>query len=376
MAKRKAAKSVKILLPPTEPVPGLVALFIRSMALSILFAFILITFSGLLVLGYLLHKSTQFTTPAQASLVELVQIAKTGWQTVPQQDKGRINFLVLGSDELPNRDHQTVLTDTMLIASLNLQNGQVGLYSFPRDIWITTYQEKINKLYESGKQLTPSKPEQLPTKVVEDLSGIPIHHTVIMKLDTLSKLVDLVGGVDVIVKESFTDPLFPRSDVDVTVVHDPKLLYETVSFASGSAHMSGSEVLKYVRSRHAVGEQGSDNARGSRQQDVILALVQKLKDQTFWYDLHRDGLIYHFYMTEFNQYLPVTEAIGIGKLLRPHLSGISFSEGTPGVYPTDQQGTIYHPEGSAAKYFGAWVYEIKDQQKFKDAIRTSLGYGQ
>jgi hypothetical protein len=140
--------------------------------------------------------------------------------------------------------------------------------------------------------------------------------------------------------------------------------------------MTGSDVLKYVRSRHAVGEQGSDNARGSRQQDVILALVQKLKNQKFWYDLHRDGLIYHFYMTEFSQYLPITEAIGIGKLMRSHLNGIAFTEGTPGIYPVDPLGTIYHPEGSASKYFGAWVYEITDQQKFKDAVRSSLEYSQ
>ncbi len=374
MAKRKAVKT--IITPPTKPAPSLFSLFVKSFALAFLFAFILLSITAAAVLAFAFKKSLLFTNTAQTSLPEIINEAVIGWNTSPQQDQGRVNFLVLGSDELPNRPHDSVLTDTLLIASLNLKTAQIGLYSFPRDIWIPTYQEKINKLYESGKELNPANPQDLPKNVIQDLTGIPIHHTIIIKLDTLSKLVDLVGGVDVQVKESFTDPLFPRSDVDVTKVHDPKLLYETVSFASGSAHMSGSDVLKYVRSRHAIGDQGSDNARGSRQQDVILAMIQKFKHVSFWYDLARDGQMYHFYKTEFSSYLSIPDAISIGRVIRPHLNNLQFSEGTPAVFPTDSDGVIFHPEGNAAKYYGAWVYEIKDAQLFKEDARKALHYSE
>lgn len=352
----------------------LLPLFLKSICLSFLFAFMMLALTALVIAGFIYHKSLQFTQPAQTSLIELIQTGYAGWQRVPDQNQGKITFLILGSDELANRDSERPLTDTVMLASLNLDTVQVNLLSLPRDIWIPTFKTKINALYALGLSQNASEPAKLSKEVVTELTGVPIQHTVVIKLKTLSELVDIVGGVDVNVKESFTDPLFPRSDVDVTKVHDPKLLYETVSFASGSTHMSGSEVLKYVRSRHATGIEGSDNARGSRQQDVILALIEKFKDQRFWYDLHRDGLLYQFYVANFSQYLPIQEAVAIAHQLLPHLTQLGFTEGTPGIYPDIEDGVIFHPTSETSKYFGAWVYEVKDLKLFKAEAQRDLHY--
>ena len=358
---------------PTKEL-SLFSLFLRSILLSLLITCIFLTITGMIVAGVLYRKSLQFTEPAQTSLTELIQTTYAGWHTIPQEDQGKVNFLILGSDELANRDSERPLTDTMIVASLNLKTAQISLFSLPRDIWVTSAKTKINALYADSMTANPNDPTKLPKQTIEELTGVPIQHTIIIKLNALSELVDIVGGVDVNVKESFTDPLFPRSDVDVTKVHDPRLLYETVSFASGSTHMSGADVLKYVRSRHSTGDQGSDNARGSRQQDVILALIEKFKDQHFWYDLHRDGLLYHFYVTNFGQYVSLTEAIAIGHQLLPQLQHLSFTEGTPTIYPDVTNGVIYHPTGNASMYYGAWVYEIKDPKLFKAEARKDLQY--
>jgi len=351
---------------------SLITLFIKSTLLSFFFVFVFFAITLLALLFYVYQKSILFTNAAGTTLPQLIEVARLGLATTPKQDDGQVRFLILGSDELPNRDRTSVLTDTILVASLDLKTAKIGLFSLPRDIWIPQHQQKINKLYNSGTLLGLAQPQQLLQQEVQSLTGLSIHHTIVVQLDTLSQLVDLVGGVDVEIKEGFTDPLFPRTDVDVTTTNDSKLLYETVSFASGSAHMSGSEVLKYVRSRHATNEQGSDNARGNRQQTVILALIEKLKNPSFWKDLARNGRLYQFYMSEFNQYLPLTEAIGIGRKIWPQLGNLQFSIGTPSVYPAQKNGVIYHPEGGAVKYFGAWVYEVKDARLFQSEAQKTL----
>ena len=46
--------------------------------------------------------------------------------------------------------------------------------------------------------------------------------------------------------------------------------------------MDGALALKYVRSRHAEGEEGGDFARSRRQQDVLIALKEKLVQPVIW----------------------------------------------------------------------------------------------
>jgi len=55
--------------------------------------------------------------------------------------------------------------------------------------------------------------------------------------------------------------------------------YETVTFGLGVEHMDGDRALKYVRSRHAEGDAGTDFSRGRRQQAVMLALKKRLLDK-------------------------------------------------------------------------------------------------
>ncbi|HZE87165.1 MAG TPA: LCP family protein, partial [Methylomirabilota bacterium] len=52
--------------------------------------------------------------------------------------------------------------------------------------------------------------------------------------------------------------------------------YEHLHFDKGPTHMDGTTALKYVRSRHAEGIEGSDFARSKRQEKVISAFKEKL----------------------------------------------------------------------------------------------------
>ena len=52
---------------------------------------------------------------------------------------------------------------------------------------------------------------------------------------------------------------------------------ETVVFTEGEETMTGEQALKYMRSRKSGSDQGTDLARGQRQQQVLEALVKRFQ---------------------------------------------------------------------------------------------------
>ncbi|MFZ5845535.1 MAG: LCP family protein, partial [Patescibacteria group bacterium] len=190
---------------------------------------------------------------------------------------GRTNVLVLG---IAGGTHEGAdLTDTMMVLSLAKEPKKLVLISIPRDIWSDTLKDKINSAYHYGNEKKPGGGMILAKAIVEDVVGIPIHYGLLIDFSGFKELIDLVGGVKVKVSRSFTDPNFPISGRENDPCQgDPKLAcrYETVQFTAGEELMAGERALKYVRSRHAEGEEGSDFARSRRQQEVFVALKDKL----------------------------------------------------------------------------------------------------
>jgi LCP family protein required for cell wall assembly len=344
---------------------------IKSLGLTLLFLFIFIVITTIGTGLYLRNKVLTFARAANTSIPQLEQIAKQGWHTTPQQRDGKVTFLILGTDEVENRGASTHLTDTMLLATLNLKTGQVSLLPLPRDVWSDEYETRINALYVYGHDRYPSEPEKFPREVLEQMFGVKIDHTVVLNLPTLAQLIDTAGGVEVNIPEGFIDSEFPRSDVDITKERDPKKLYETIEFKTGTEIMNGERVLKYIRSRHSTGDQGDDVARSQRQQQVILSLVNTLKNPHFYFDTERAGELYAFYQTHFDKALPITELIGIGKSLYPVRNSIKFSTNAISIFPDNPQGVITHPPVKETK--GQWVYTVRDSQKLATEVKQKLG---
>jgi LCP family protein required for cell wall assembly len=103
--------------------------------------------------------------------------------------------------------------------------------------------------------------------------GIPIHYAVRIDFQGFEKMIDLIGGIDVTVENTFDDYEYPREGYENAPVLSDRYLH--VHFDKGMQHMNGEKALEYVRSRHAYGKEGSDFARSRRQQRVILAVKQK-----------------------------------------------------------------------------------------------------
>ena len=222
-------------------------------------------------------------------------------QNLDQTD-GRTNILALGVDRRSNRGLVGgVLTDTIMIASLDAKKKDVAIVSLPRDLWVkmddcqSQPQGKINSAYACGGV-------DLAQKMVEEVLGIPIHYFVIVDFESFEEAIDILGGIEVEVEKAFDDYTYPIFGKELDECGgDPEYncRYEHLHFDAGLQYMDGETALAFARSRHAEGSEGSDFARIKRQQKIALAAKDKaLSLQTLTnpgklqelYDLFSDSL--------------------------------------------------------------------------------------
>ncbi len=191
--------------------------------------------------------------------------------------ENRTNFLLLG---IPGKNHEGIdLTDTMIFVSINFDSQDVLMISLPRDIWLESMKDKINTAYHYGEDKKEGGGFILSKSAIEEVIGLPVHYILLVDFDGFKRLIDLVGGIDVQIENSFTDTKFPITGAENDLCDgdfEYKCRYEKLSFNKGVEHMNGERALKFVRSRNAEGAEGTDFARGKRQQKVMLAFQQKL----------------------------------------------------------------------------------------------------
>ncbi len=179
----------------------------------------------------------------------------------------RMTFLLLGVGGAGHDGPE--LTDTILLATIDMSTKRIGLLSIPRDLAYPLGGGKfvkINSVNSYAEQAHPGSGARETANALSDLFGVRIDHVVKVDFKAFQELVDAVGGVDVTVARSFVDREYPTDDFK----------YQTVSFDAGPQHMDGTTALEFVRSRHGSDGEGSDFARAARQQLVILALKEKL----------------------------------------------------------------------------------------------------
>lgn len=187
---------------------------------------------------------------------------------------GRVNILILGKG---GEGHTAAdLTDTIIFASVSFKKPSVVLVSLPRDIWVPAIRAKLNSAYYWGGLI-------LAKATVEEIVGQPVAYGVVFDFSSFKKIVEAIGGIEVNVERGFIDEKYPVAGKEKDECGgDPEFLcrYEIVSFTAGKQKMDGETALKFVRSRNAEGEEGTDLARETRQQKVIQAIKKKALSPT------------------------------------------------------------------------------------------------
>jgi len=255
----------------------------------------------------------------------------------PRVEKTAYNFLLLGYG---GGIHEgTFLTDTIMIAHIDTKLKKTTLFSIPRDLWVklptkskTDFHKKINAVYQIGlfpkdypdldkKYISAVDDAKLIKTVIFQITGLPIDGYVSVNFEGFTKAIDILGGIDVNIERSFTDPEYPidgkekdlcdkdteelfkkaepfispgfnPEERDRQFKDNPKLeefvknatdspelafpcRYEKLEFQKGITHMDGTIALKYARSRHSPTD-GGDFNRARHQQQIIEAVKNKV----------------------------------------------------------------------------------------------------
>jgi LCP family protein required for cell wall assembly len=271
---------------------------------------------------------------ASRSLEFYKGIYKNGESSKPVVvEKTEYNFLLLGYG---GEGHDgPYLTDSMMIAHLDIKKNKISLISLPRDLWVKLpvktkeiFHSKINSVYQMGMYEWKNFPAvdvmktgtpELVKEAIKTVTGLSIDNILTVDFKGFEKAVDTLGGVDVQVVKTFDDYEYPieGKDKDLcgkdedfakiekylkpgfdeeekkklfaekpeletffkNITEDPKVAfpcrYEHLHFDAGLVHMDGATALKYVRSRHSL-QDGSDFGRAARQQQFVRALREKI----------------------------------------------------------------------------------------------------
>jgi len=188
-----------------------------------------------------------------------------------------VNILFLGiagaDREGPN------LSDSIVVVSYDLKANHLATISIPRDVWSEALNDKINSAYAYGEAKKKGAGFILAKAEVEIIIGQPIHYAITINFDQFEELIDFIGGVEINVENSFIDKEFPIAGKENDLCNNDleyKCRYKTIFFTKGVSSMDGQTALNFVRSRHALGSEGTDFAREKRQQKVIEAIKNKL----------------------------------------------------------------------------------------------------
>lgn len=235
---------------------------------------------------------------------------------------GRTNILLLG---IGGGNHAGAdLTDTILVVSLDTHKKKMAMISVPRDLWSDTLKDKVNSSYHYGEEKKTGGGLTLAKVIVEDVVGLPIHYVLLIDFSGFESIINIVGGIDITVPKAFTDSEFPIAGKEEDLCDgDPQFRcrYESISFIAGKQHMDGETALTYIRSRHADGDEGSDFARGRRQQEVLVALQETLKNPSTWLPPSRAFALFEAFDRASTTDMRIGELATVGKVIMKTGSG-------------------------------------------------------
>lgn len=334
--------------------------------------------AGILILG--LFK----VVPATFSFLKNLSLGSSiVWSVVTNQPlslketEGRTNILVLG---IAGGDHEGAnLTDTLIFLSVNLKTYKATMLSLPRDIWADSLKNKINTAYEIGEEKKPGGGLILAKAVVSDILGQQIHYMVLIDFTGFQKMIDLLGGVDIEVERAFDDYKYPIVGKENDLCDgdlEYQCRYEHLHFDQGLQHMDGQWALKYVRSRQAEGDEGTDFARSQRQQKVITVLKAKMLSQETILNPGKilslkkvlgENILTDIQTSEIDDFLKITRKVNSTKINTLTLD--------TGDEKNGQAGFLVNPP--VWQYDGAWVLVPRsgDWKEVQQYLNSQLSSG-
>jgi len=237
--------------------PGNGGRWVRRLIFTVV---LLIVLSGG-VFGYkILAASNKISTTDRSLIGQLTDLFFSQGRALEGETEGRVNIMLTAIGGEGHKGQN--LADTIMIASIRPEDNTVALLSIPRDLYVQvpgeSYYSKINAVHAHGESIEAGQGPELLVQSVEEVTGVPIHYFGRVDFTAFKQIIDTVGGIDITIDNTFFD------------------YWHKISFSAGTERMDGERALAYVRARYIEGPEGGDFKRAARQQQVLLALRDKV----------------------------------------------------------------------------------------------------
>jgi len=172
---------------------------------------------------------------------------------IDEIEDDQINTLILATDK------SGLLTDTVMLVSVNTNSKKINILSIPRD---TLVQHKgrtvmMNAVYGRGKE---GERHNATIDVVREITGLPINYYVVVKPDGFRNVIDALGGVYIDVPQDMEH-------------HDPTPGQDLhISLKKGYQHLDGDKAEQFTRFR---GYPNADLGRIEAQQMFMSELFKQ-----------------------------------------------------------------------------------------------------
>jgi LCP family protein required for cell wall assembly len=196
--------------------------------------------------------------------------------------------MLLGGDA--GADRIGLRPDSVSLVTVDASTGQIAVVGIPRNLYnapfvkgspmrdewpdgfncgddclfayIYTWAQKHAELYPDAEAAGSTPGIEAMRDSVEAITGLPIQFFVLIDMKGFSRLIDALGGVDIMIEET----------VNVCVVGEPI----TDSFPAGLTHLNGKRALMYARTRC----DSDDFVRMGRQRQLEEAILRQVQPAT------------------------------------------------------------------------------------------------
>ena len=229
--------------------------------------FALLVLTGSSFVAYTLYSQADAAVESSTSGGTLVDLLTP--EALDGEPTGAVNILVAGNSVDDAGHSGAELTDSIMVAHIDLTTSSLTLISVPRDMWVDyngSYM-KINAVYTLGGM-------DALQSTVESMLGITINHRVLINYTAFKEMIDAVGGIDITIESS-----------DSRGIYDPMIGF---SIGNGEQHLDGTQALLLARSRNdptydgrvAYGLPNGDFDRTAYQRKIAAALIEKVSSSS------------------------------------------------------------------------------------------------
>ncbi|MCX4351374.1 MAG: LCP family protein [Lachnospiraceae bacterium] len=214
-------------------------------------------------------------------LYGVLKVEKVGKVDLPKEDivinpeveekiettmRGYRNIALFGVDSTTGALTKNTRSDTIMIASINLDTGECRLVSVYRDTYLNLSNDSYNKCNAAYAKGGPMQAINMLNMNLD----LNITDFVTVGFAGLSDTIDALGGIMIDVDEA---ELKHINNYQICMAEDLKRSYTPVT-STGYQLLDGLQATAYCRIRYTSGD---DFKRAERQREVLMAIAEKAK---------------------------------------------------------------------------------------------------